>query len=139
MEQITLREYNKFIDRLIADEEYMEAIAHCRHILRHFPKHVETYRQLGQAYLEAGREAEAEDVFSRVLAAVPDDFISHIGMSIAAEHRGDLKDAVWHMERAFEVQPYNPSVQDELRRLYAQVDGTVPPRLRRKRRTRTKP
>jgi len=130
MEQITLRAYNQFIERLIAEEEYSEAIAHCRHILQHFPKHVETYRQLGQAYLEAGQESDAADVFSRVLTAIPDDFIAHVGMSIVYEHQDNLRDALWHMERAFEAQPYNPSVQDEMRRLYEKVNGAVPPRLR---------
>jgi len=34
------------------------------------------------------------------------------------------------MERAFEVQPANAAIQEELRRLYGRRDGVVPPRVR---------
>jgi len=130
MAKITLRAYNRQIEALIDREEFQEAIAHCRHILGVFPKHVATYRLLGKAYLEAHRHREAADVFRRVLAAVPDDFISHAALSVIHEEAGDLKTALWHMERAFEVQPANPAIQDELRRLYEAVEGVAPPRLR---------
>ena len=130
MAKINLRAYNRQIEDLIARGEYQEAIAHCRHILEKFPKHVDTYRLLGKAYLEAGRHNEAADVFQRVLAAAPDDFIAHAGLSVVHENRDDLKAALWHMERAFEVQPSSPAIQDELRRLYEKMEGVAPARLR---------
>ncbi|NPA92645.1 MAG: tetratricopeptide repeat protein, partial [Chloroflexi bacterium] len=130
MAKITLRAYNRQIDELIEREQYQEAIAHCRHILETFPKHVATYRLLGKAYLEVRRYKEASDVFQRVLAAIPDDFVAHAALSVIHHETGDAKTALWHMERAFEVQPSNPAIQDELRRLYAEVEGFAPPRLR---------
>jgi predicted Zn-dependent protease len=33
-------------------------------------------------------------------------------------------------KRAFEVQPYNAAIQDELRRLYGKRDGLEPPKVR---------
>ncbi len=130
MTKINLRAYNRQIGELITRGAYDEAIAHCRHILEVFPKHVETYRLLGRAYLEVQRYQEAADIFQRVLAAVPDDFVAHFALSKVREQAGDRKAALWHMERAFEVQPSAPAVQDELRRLYEAVEGLAPPRLR---------
>ncbi len=130
MTKINLRAYNRQIGDLITRGAYDEAIAHCRHILGIFPKHVATYRLLGSAYLEVQRYQEAADVFQRVLAAVPDDFAAHFALSKVREASGDRKAALWHMERAFEVQPSSPAVQDELRRLYEAAEGLAPPRLR---------
>lgn len=130
MAEITLRAYVKEIDDLIEREQLDEAIAHCRHILETYPKHLETYRLLGKAYLEAKRYGDAADLFQRVLSAVPDDFVSHIGMSIVREDEGNLDASIWHMERAFETNPANPAIQQELRRLIGKRDGLEPHKVR---------
>ncbi|MCK7505750.1 MAG: tetratricopeptide repeat protein [Desulfobacterales bacterium] len=123
--RITVRS-SAMIDRSHLDE----AVAHCQHILKTFPKHLETYRLLGKAYLEARRHNEAVDIFTRVLAAEPNDFVAHVGMSIIRDEQNKLDDAIWHMERAFEVQSANPAIQAELQRLYGRRDGIQPPRIR---------
>jgi competence ComEA-like helix-hairpin-helix protein len=51
-------------------------------------------------------------------------------MSIIREDEGNLDASIWHMERAFEVQPYNSAIQNELRRLYGRRDGMEPPKVR---------
>ncbi|MEW6502716.1 MAG: tetratricopeptide repeat protein [Chloroflexota bacterium] len=130
MAKIPLRAYNREIEAMIDRGESSAAIAHCRHILKYYPKHIDTYRLLGKAFLESQRYAEAADVLQRILSAVPDDFISQIGMSIIREDEGNLDAAIWHMERAFEAQPSNTAVQDELRRLYGRRDGVEPPKIR---------
>jgi len=130
MAKIPLRAYNREIEAMIDRGESNAAIAHCRHILKYYPKHIDTYRLLGKAYLESQRYAEAADVLQRILSAVPDDFISQIGMSIIREDEGNLDAAIWHMEKAFEAQPSNTAVQDELRRLYGRRDGVEPPKIR---------
>jgi tetratricopeptide (TPR) repeat protein len=107
-----------------------EAVAHCQYILKTFPMHVDTYRLLGKAFLEARRYADAADIFERVLMAVPDDFVSHVGMSIIRDDENKMDDAIWHMERAFEVQPSNSAIQGELRRLYGRRDGVEPSKIR---------
>ncbi|HTP00289.1 MAG TPA: tetratricopeptide repeat protein, partial [Anaerolineales bacterium] len=130
MAKISLRMYNREIEGLTEQQRLDEAIAHCRHILRSYPKHLETYRLLGKGYLEAKRYDQAVDIFQRILVAAPDDFVSHVGMSIIADDNGKLDDAIWHMERAFEVQPSNAAIQGELQRLFGRRDGVEPPKIR---------
>jgi tetratricopeptide (TPR) repeat protein len=130
MAKIPLRAYVKDIENLIERGEIEQAVSHAKNILKSYPKHIDTYRLLGKAFLESQRYSEAADILQRVLSALPDDFISQIGMSIIREDEGNLDASIWHMERAYEVQPFNPAVQDELRRLYGRRDGTEPPKIR---------
>jgi tetratricopeptide (TPR) repeat protein len=131
MAKVSLRVYNREIEGLIEHGQRLdEAIAHCRHILKTYPKYLETYRLLGKANLEAKRYTEAVDIFQRVLVAAPDDFVSHVGMSIIADDQNKLDEAIWHMERAFEVQPSNAAIQGELQRLFGRRDGVEPPKIR---------
>ncbi len=130
MAKVSLRAYNQEIETMIDRGHLDEAIAHCRHILKTFPRHLETYRLLGKAYLEYKRYPEAADIFSRVLVAVPNDFVANVGMSIIRDEENKLDDAIWHMERAFETQPSNAAIQGELQRLYGRREGMQPPRIR---------
>ncbi len=130
MATIALRDYLSGIEELIDQGQTDEALAHSRHVLESYPKHIDTYRLMAKAYLEARRHSEASDIFQRVLSSVPDDFVAHIGMSIIREESGDQDAAIWHMERAFEAQPSNRAVQDELRRLYGKREGYAPPKVR---------
>ncbi len=130
MAKISLRNYNRLIENRIQNGQHIEAIAHCRHILRTFPKYLEAYRLLGKASLEAKRYDDAVDIFQRVLMSVPDDFVSNVGLSIIADEQDKLDDAIWHMERAFEVQPSNSAILGELQRLYGRRDGVEPPKIR---------
>src|SRR5690349_7296474 len=130
MAKVSLRAYNREIEAMIDRNHLDEAIAHCKHILKTFPKHLETYRLLGKAYLEFKRYPDAVDIFSRVLVALPNDFVSNVGMSIIRDEENKLDDAIWHMERAFETQPSNAAIQSELQRLYGRRDGVQLPRIR---------
>ena len=130
MAKVSLRAYNREIEAMIDRNHLDEAIAHCKHILKTFPKHLDTYRLLGKAYLEYKRYPEAVDIFSRVLVAVPNDFVANVGMSIIRDEENKLDDAIWHMERAFETQPSNAAIQGELQRLYGRRDGVQLPRIR---------
>ena len=130
MAKVPLRVYNREIETMIDRGQLDEAIAHCHHIFKTFPKHLETYRLLGKAYLEYKRYKEAVDVFSRVLVSEPNDFVANVGMSIIRDEENKLDDAIWHMERAFETQPSNAAIQSELQRLYGRRDGVQPPRIR---------
>ena len=130
MAKVSLRVYNREIEGMIEAGQLDEAIAHCQFILKTYPMHVETYLLLGKAFLEARRYSDAADIFARVLMALPDNFVSHVGMSIIRDDEGKLDDAIWHMERAFEIQPSNPAIQGELRRLYGRRDGVEPPKIR---------
>jgi tetratricopeptide (TPR) repeat protein len=130
MAKIPLRAYLKEIEGYIERGEVDQAIAHAKNIIHNFPKQIDAYRLVGKAYLESQRLSEASDILQRVLSVIPDDFIAQVGMSIIREDEGNLDSAIWHMERAYEVQPFNPAVQDELRRLYGRRDGIEPPKIR---------
>ena len=130
MSNVSLRVYNREIETMIEGGRLDEAVAHCQHILKTFPMYVETYRLMGKSFLEARRYTDAADIFQRTLMAVPDDFVAHVGMSIIRDDEGKLDDAIWHMERAYEDQPSNTAIQNELRRLYGRRDGTEPPKIR---------
>ncbi len=130
MSSISLRAYVREIESIIDQGRIEEAIAHCKQILSRFPKHIETYRLLGKTYLEINQNSNASDIFQRVLSAIPEDFVSHVGMSLIREEEGNLISAVEHMERAFERQPYNNAIQEELRRLYGKRDGIEPSKVR---------
>ena len=119
MDTISLTSYESEIDRLLEQKKYDDAIAHCIHILESYPKNVNTLRLLAKAFLEKQQYTEACQNFLRVLAVIPTDFIAHIGMSVIREDENRIDAAIWHMERAFEQQPVNPAIQDELRRLYS--------------------
>lgn len=130
MARISLRAYQREIEELVETHQFDQAIAHCRHILRYYPKDINTYQLLGKAYLESQRYGDASDIFIRVLSTVPDDFVSHVGMSIIREDEGNLDEAIWHMQRAFETQPANSAIQGELRRLHGRREGIEPPKIR---------
>jgi cytochrome c-type biogenesis protein CcmH/NrfG len=130
MSNLSLRAYNREIESQIDNNQIEEAIAHCRHILITYPKHLDTYRLLAKAYLEAQKYPDALDILQRILSVSPDDFIAHIGMSIVRENENNIDAAIWHMERAFDIQPSNSAVQDELKRLIGRKEGIEPAKIR---------
>lgn len=130
MAMISLRDYNHEIESMVETNQIDEAISHCVTILQSFPKYIDTYRNLGKALLESKRYSESADVFYKVLAAFPDDFIAHIGLSVIEEENRNLDAAIWHMEQAFELQPSNLALQEELRRLIGRRDGVPPTKIR---------
>ena len=130
MTSVPLRAYLRTIDDLMEFHKLNEAILHGYHILKQYPKNIDTYRLLGKALLERENHEAATVIFDRILNVRPDDFISNLGLSYIYETKGDLSKSVSHMELAFELQPANSSIQDELKRLYKQRDGIEPTRVR---------
>jgi len=130
MATISLRDYFTEINSLIDAGGYNEAIFHCTNILKSYPKCAEVYRLLGKTLLEAGRTSESTDVFIKLLSVLPDDFSAHVGLSDIFEKNQQHDKAIWHMERAFESQPSNVLVQEELRKLYTARDGVPPAKIR---------
>ncbi len=125
-ETVALRSYTQIIQGLIDQFHSSEAASHCLHILQIYPKHVDTYRQLGEIYLEQERYLDAANILNRVLSVVPDDFIAHLGLSVINEHHRNLQQAIWHMERAFDYRPTLQAIKSELSRLYGLRDGIEP-------------
>ncbi len=118
MTTIALHNYHKQIDQLLNDNQYDLAVEHCRHILQQQPQHIATYRLLAKALLEKGDYDGATELFQRVLSAAPNDYIAHAGLSVIFKEEDVLSQAIWHLERAYEIEPYNAAIQQELRSLY---------------------
>jgi tetratricopeptide (TPR) repeat protein len=130
MANIALREYHRKIERLIENHQIEEAFSHCANILRKFPKEIETYRKLGKNFLEKQDIDLSERVFNIILSVFPDDFVANVGLSFIHENKGEMDQAIDHMLMAFELQPANPSLQDELKRLYHKRDSVEPNKIR---------
>ena len=130
MPDIRLQDYVVKIKDMIGDGRYDEAISHCQHILKEYPKFIQAYRLLGEACLEKGSYREAIEFFQRTLSADPENFIARVGLGIIYGEQGAIPEAIWQMERAFELAPGNAEVRRELQRLYAQRDGSELPRLK---------
>lgn len=130
MAEITLHQYCDEAKELIRADAYDQAIAICGHILRHHPKHVLSYRLMGEACLEKGDYVEAANLLKRVLSADPEDVIVYAGLGIIYDEQGALEEAIWQLERAFELTPGNAEIREELQRLYEERDGAAPPKLK---------
>jgi len=130
MPEVSLQSYGEEMRRLVAEGLYDQAIAMGRHVLRVYPKHLQTYRILGEACLEKGNYDEAHKLFARALACDPEDLFARVGIAVAHEKQGNLDLAIWHLERAYELAPGNAELRKELQRLYGQRDGITRPRLK---------
>ena len=130
MPEVTLQSYGEEMRRLVGEGLYDQAIAMGRHVLRVYPKHLQTYRILGEACLEKGNYKEAHALFARALACDPEDLFARVGIAVAHEKQGNLDLAIWHLERAYELAPGNAELRKELQRLHAQREGVARPRLK---------
>ena len=130
MNNIALREYHRIIERLIENHQIDDALSHCINIVQSFPKEIETYRKVGKIFLEKQDFPNAEKVFNIILSVFPDDFVANIGLSFINEQNNHMDQAILHMQYAFELQPANESLQDELKRLYNKRDHVEPARIR---------
>jgi tetratricopeptide (TPR) repeat protein len=128
--QITLEAYADENRALIHNGRCDEAIAICKHILRYYPKHVDTYRQMGEAYLEQGDLESAKELFRRVLSADPENVIAYVGLAAIFEQQHLLDEAIWHLERAYEIAPGNFEIHKELLRYYSEVESRPRQRLK---------
>lgn len=141
MTTISLHKYHEQIGHLLEDSQFGLAASHCRFILKQHPRHVDTYRLLAKTLLEEGDLDGARELFQRVLSADPNDYIAHAGLSVVYRAEELLSQALWHLQRAYEIEPYNGAIQQELRSLYEDyaastkrgkqenVDFVVPERL----------
>jgi tetratricopeptide (TPR) repeat protein len=130
MAETTLSEYCDKAKELVRTESYDQAIAICRHILKHYPKYVRAYRLMGEACLEKGDYVEAASLFKRVLGADMEDMVVRVGLGIVFDEQGALDEAIWQLERAFELSPGNAEIRMELQRLYGDRDGSPPAKLK---------
>ncbi len=129
-DQVTVSATTDEIRKLIQSEQHGTAIALCQHILRYFPKHIETYRQMAEATLEKGDLEGARELFGRVLSADPENTVAYAGLAIVFEQQHLTDEAFWHLERAHELAPANLEIRQELVRLSAELEGKSRTRLK---------
>ncbi len=111
----------------LLSEDYDATARLCLRILDHFPRHVETYALLAEAYRELGLRDEAEDLFRRVVSADPEHIVARWGLSLLCEARGDLRQAASHIQVAVDLAPNVPALRPELQRLTrGAADGSQP-------------
>ncbi len=123
MPDLSLHEYIERIAQQIQDGSVDEAIAHCRQVLSHYPKYVPAYRQLGRACIEKGDYAHAVHFFQCVLSADPEDADAWMNLAVLSDDLGELEQAIWLLERAFEIAPGNAEIRAMLRDMYNRRDG----------------
>ncbi len=126
MPQIRLRDYCARIAELIQASQHDLAVAHCQHILSHYPKHIETICLLGQACLGKGMTQLALGFFQRTLSSDPENVAARMGLAAIHAEEDRLPEAVWQMEQAYELVPGDSRVRRELQELYAERYGESP-------------
>ena len=130
MLQVSLAEYRRRIAEQIENGHIDEAIAHSRHVLAHHPRYLSVYKLLAHACLEKGDFSHANHFFQCVLSADLEDADAWINLALLAKDLGETQQAIWFLERAFEVAPGNTRVREMLRQLYVQRDGAERTRIK---------
>jgi tetratricopeptide (TPR) repeat protein len=130
MTEVPLTDYLERMRAHLHEGQYADVMTLGQHVLQYYPKHLEVYRLLAEASLETNDLNAAADLFQRVCSADPENIIALVGLSIVHEQHKEFQEAIWHLERAFEIQPTNAELRKELLRLYAEHEGTPRERLK---------
>ncbi len=73
MGNVPLIQLSQRLTELFAADEFAAGFALGRHILRYYPRHLLTYREMGLAALSIGLFADSMDLLQRALSADPED------------------------------------------------------------------
>lgn len=98
-----------------------EAIALLSRLLASDPKNLLARRDLGSAYLDQKMYRKAQECFTEVLAASPNDYVAHFELGIADKKLGLLNEALSHLEAACKIAPGAAQCQVELDRLRGEM------------------
>jgi len=82
----------------------------------------ETARQIGEIYLEAGLEAQAEGVFLQGLATNPNDIHLYNRLGIAYRKQSKFQEAVENYQAALKIAPDNEKLLYNLGRAFFEAD-----------------
>jgi tetratricopeptide (TPR) repeat protein len=129
MADVILHEYVEQLRAHVQARRLSDAFTLGQHILRYYPKHIETYVVLAQASLEANDLGAATDLFRRVLSADPENVLALAGMALIHENQDRNDEALWYLERAYEIQPTNDELRRELVRVRELYYGASNERL----------
>ena len=73
--------------------------------LKQNPGDIELMISLGKAYLDAGRNEEAANIFEEALAENYENFSAHFGLGLAMYRKGNLRGAIFEFDQATRVAP----------------------------------
>lgn len=129
MADVLLRESLEQMRTHLRANKYSDAFALGQHILHFYPKHIETYTVLAQLCLITNDLAGATDLLRRVLSADPENVIALAGMALISETQDKYDEALWYLERAYEITPSNDELRGELLRVREMFYGATPTRI----------
>jgi hypothetical protein len=95
--------------QLIQQERYGDVIFQVDENLRKYPTSHELLFWKATAYGHSQSHAKAMEIFRTLTQSYPDSPEGWFGMGVAAQQLGKLDEAVEHFERAYKLQPDDPS------------------------------
>ena len=105
---------------------YDKAIEEYKEVLRINPRSVEAINNLGTAYKDQGLYDQAIESFEKVLEINPQLAIPHLNLAtVYLNKKKDTKKALYHFERAMEIEPYFPNI-DSLRKTFQELKSKEP-------------
>lgn len=110
MAEVLLNILKRRLHTLLGPEHDFESgFALGRHILRYWPRHLDTYVELGKASLQAGLVADAADLLRRALSAHPEDGELWTALQSAATQLGLEEEASRAGQHAVDLTPDSQS------------------------------
>lgn len=104
--------------------DYRSAIQTCNQLVNQFPDYAAAYRVLGEAYLEQGQPAEAEQAFAQALLRDPRQAWAYHGLGLIAEEQNVLENALAFCQVAWELAPNHARLRDPVLRIATRRFGT---------------
>lgn len=91
-----------------------EAMVHYRIAIAENPADRQAYYNLGNLLLEQGKWTEAEELYSEILDADPDDFTAHMVLAAILPHLNRPEESVAHLETALQINPDSAETMNNL-------------------------
>ena len=121
MAQIMLRDYLQQTEDALSSGRIDDALAHCQHILTHYPGSLEAQRLLGEVYLAQGHLEDAQQTFDWVLTSDPENVVAYCDRALISEHASDFDTALDCYQQAYELSRGNSQIRQEFNSLSAKV------------------
>lgn len=103
--------------------DYRSAIQTCNKLVGQFPDYAAAYRVLGEAYLEQGQTADAEQAFAEALLRDPRQPWAYHGLGVIAEEQNILDNALAFCQVAWELAPNYAQLRDPVIRIASRRYG----------------
>ena len=92
-----------------------EAVPHYREALRIRPfYHLDAAYQLGLALMQLGRDAEAVEQFTRLLAVDPGRFEAHVNLGVLLARQGRAEESLAHYREAVRLRPGSAEAHNDV-------------------------